>query len=242
MLQTKGPWCKVEVSGQINGRGWVYARYLKRINPEAMKSEPSTPPVRSGSGPGDDKQEVLPVVQVPGIRIEEKELEPPDMLLPAATRTSRSREQAAARQAPPATKYESTARSSIAALMNAWPNGIPPEGKASERSQEKVPEITGKILTEPVEGRAAVSVQKTIPEEKKIRSEAARKTVPAVSQPPRPDAPVLVPPVMKSSVYPETKGSPLKQQSMGAFSLALKLISILLYGLIVLLLYKRSRE
>jgi uncharacterized protein YgiM (DUF1202 family) len=242
MLQRKGLWWKVEVGGQNNGRGWVYARYLERLKPEAMKSKPTTRSVGRDSGSEDHKQKSPPAEPVPGYRSEEKAMEPSEMLQPAVALTSRGRDQAAAQQDLSGAKNETMARTSMATLMNARPVRVRPDRKPYYRFKEEMSEISGKVLSGTDEEDIPATVRKTLPGEKKIHDEAGRKTVPAVSKHPLPKPPVLVPPVIKSSVYPDTKGPALKQRTIGPFALALKLVSIVLYGIIILLLYQRGRE
>ncbi len=46
ILEKKGLWCRVEVEGEIHGRGWVYGKYLEEIVPEVPAAGSAVPTVK----------------------------------------------------------------------------------------------------------------------------------------------------------------------------------------------------
>jgi len=56
IIEKKGLWCKVDVEGEIHGKGWVYAEYLEKILPKALKTESSLQTVKVEITSGEQKQ------------------------------------------------------------------------------------------------------------------------------------------------------------------------------------------
>ena len=40
ILEIKGPWCRVDVEGDVYGKGWIYGEYLEGFLPKDMEAEP----------------------------------------------------------------------------------------------------------------------------------------------------------------------------------------------------------
>jgi len=60
IMEKKGLWCKVEVEGEIHGRGWVYGKYLEEILPEVPQTDSAVPTARVEIAAGEQRQEIHP--------------------------------------------------------------------------------------------------------------------------------------------------------------------------------------
>ena len=76
IMEKKGLWCKVDVEGEIHGKGWVYAEYLEEILPKALKTESSSQTVRVEIASGEQKQGIHPAEPPPNARTEGEEVKP----------------------------------------------------------------------------------------------------------------------------------------------------------------------
>ena len=240
ILQKNGLWCKVEVEGEIKVKGWVYAQYLKSILPKALKMQPSTQKVRVVTASEEQKQELQPGGLPPKSRPEVKEVKPSELPLSGKTLTTSVKEQSSAWNELPDTKNESIALSPLETLMNDQPIPLPPVRAPYFRFKEETQVITGKGISKLVEQGDSTTIQERTPDEKKNHGEVVQKTVPTVSKLPVSDLDpnAKAPSVIKSFVSHEIKGLAFERRSIGPLSVALKLVSIVLYCLVVLLLYK----
>ncbi len=240
ILQKNGLWCKVEVGGEINCKGWVYAQYLKRILPKALKMQPSTQTGRVVTASEEQKQELQPGGLPPKSRPEVKEVKPSELPLSGKSLTTSVKEQSSAWNELPDTKNELIARSLLETLMNDQPIPLPPVRVPYFRFKGETPVITGKGFSKLVEQGDSTTIQKRTPDEKKNHGEVVHKTVPTFSEQPvsdlDPDA--KAPSVIKLSASHEIKGLAFERRSIGPLKIALKLVSIVLYCLVILLLYK----
>jgi uncharacterized protein YraI len=74
IIEKKGLWCKVDVEGEIHGRGWVYGKYLEEILPEVPQTDSAVPTVKVEIAAGEQEQEVHPAEPASKVRTEgEKE-------------------------------------------------------------------------------------------------------------------------------------------------------------------------
>ena len=46
IMEKKGLWYKVDVEGEIHGKGWVYAEYVEDILPKALETESASETLR----------------------------------------------------------------------------------------------------------------------------------------------------------------------------------------------------
>ncbi len=76
IMEKKGLWCKVDVEGEIHGKGWVYAEYLEEILPKALGTEFSSQTVRVEIASGELKQGIHPAEPPPNARTEGEEVKP----------------------------------------------------------------------------------------------------------------------------------------------------------------------
>lgn len=175
ILQTKGSWCKVDVSGEITGRGWVYARYLERIN--------------------------LKTPELKNIPIDKPQVEAPR----------------------------------VVELVH-----MPPAKLPYYRFTHEAPEITGRDSSAQTEPGDSIVSPKSTPDVNENPVADALKSIPAVSAKSAPAARVMATPVKKAIVPHETKDLTFNRQSIRPFKIALKMVSILLYCLVIILLYKEK--
>lgn len=182
IIEKKGRWCKVDVDGEINGTGWVYAQYLERIPPKVPQTESFTHSVGMEIESEEQKQEVKPVVPV----------------------------------------FMPPAQSSYAVL----------KPDALQISRIGPSEETGQ--------KDSTSNQKRIPGEKEKQGGAAQGVPPTIGDQPVPDAHAMSSALTKPTVSHEKQGLIVKKRSLKPVKVALKLLSIVLYGLVVVLLYKRN--
>jgi uncharacterized protein YraI len=92
ILQEKGLWCQVDVEGEINGRGWVYARYLERILSKAPATGFSSQTVWVPFAAVEQKQGILPAQLPPKDRVQGEVLTPLGAPLPGKTSIAGVRE------------------------------------------------------------------------------------------------------------------------------------------------------
>jgi len=82
ILETKGPWCKVDVEGTIHGKGWVYAEYLEGILPKVLEAESSLQTMGMDDASEVQLQKVPPAEQPPVVGTAEDEATPLEAPLP----------------------------------------------------------------------------------------------------------------------------------------------------------------
>ena len=182
IIEEKGRWCLVDVEGEINGTGWVYAQYLERIPPNVPPAESFTPTVGMEIESEEQKQGIPPVIPV---------------VIPSA-------------------------QSSYAVF------------------KPDAPQISGKDPSELTGQKDSTTNQKSIPDEKEKHGGAAQGVPPTVGDRPVSDDHAIASAVTKLTVSHEINGLIVKKRSLKPVKVALKLLSIVLYGLVVLLLYKRN--
>jgi uncharacterized protein YraI len=68
IIEKKGLWCKVDVEGEIHGRGWVYGKYLEEIQPEVPAAGSALPTVQVEIAAGEQMQGVHPAGPAPKTR------------------------------------------------------------------------------------------------------------------------------------------------------------------------------
>jgi uncharacterized protein YraI len=72
IMEKKGLWCKVDVEGEIHGRGWVYGKYLEEILPEVPQTGSAVPTARIEIAARGQEQKVHPAEPAPKARTEGK--------------------------------------------------------------------------------------------------------------------------------------------------------------------------
>jgi hypothetical protein len=124
--------------------------------------------------------------------------------------------------------------------MNNQPIPLPPVRAPYLIFKEKTPVITGKGSLKLVKQGDSTTIQKRTPYDIKDPGEVSQKNVPTESNQPVPDLDpdAKAPLILKSSFTHETKGLAFDRRSIRPLAIALKLVSIVLYCIVVLLLYK----
>ena len=115
---------------------------------------------------------------------------------------------------------------------------IPPAQPAYSAFKQDARQIDGKDPAALIAQEDSTTNQERISGEKDKRGGAARESLPMVGEQPASDAPAMTSAEIRLAVSHETKGLILNKKSPGPVKIALKLLSIVLYGLLVLLLYK----
>lgn len=82
IMETKGPWCKVDVEGAIHGTGWVYAEYLEGILPKVLEAESSLQTTGMDDASDAQMQGVPPAEQPPMVGTAEDKATPIETPLP----------------------------------------------------------------------------------------------------------------------------------------------------------------
>lgn len=248
IIQTKGLWCRVEVAGDIYDRGWVFARYLKQVLPKALPAESPPPTVRVETARKKPPQDPPPVKLPPRFRLEAETARPVSMSLLKEHLTSGAKEQSSlqnprrdAQRGPvDISEKKPVDRSLPEHSPVAEPDHRPPVRSASTKFKRDAVEISAKRASKLIEQAVSAPFPKRIPNYKKKPEKSARETVPAVSEQPLPDSHARSSSATSLPVPHETKGTQTGQRSIGVVAIALKLVSIVLYGLVVLLLYKKN--
>ena len=113
ILQKKGLWCKVDVEGEIHGKGWVYAEYLEEILLKAPSTESASQTVRVEIATGEPKQGIHPAEPPPKTRTEGEAVKPLRPPLPGKTSIASLNEQSSARNEQRETKLDIGVQSKV---------------------------------------------------------------------------------------------------------------------------------
>jgi uncharacterized protein YraI len=238
IMEKKGLWCKVDVEGEIKGKGWVHAKYLERILPKALKTESSTQIVRVEIASGEQKQGIHPVEPPSKSRTEVEKVKPLRTPLPGKTPTTGVKGQFSSRNELQGAENESIALSQLEIPLAVNPVHMPPAQPPYSGIMQDAPETNGKDSSGLIEQGDSTDYQNNIPGEKKKHGGVAPEIVPTVSGQLVSDSHAMASSARRSAVSHKTKGLIFKRRSIGPVEIALKLLSIVLYCLVVLLLYK----
>ncbi len=238
IVEKKGPWCQVDVEGEITGKGWVHAGYLARILPQTLKTEPSAQIVSVEIASEEQKQEIHPVEPPPKSRTEVAKVNPLKTPLAGKTLTAGVKGQLSARNELPGAENESIALSQLEIPMDVEPVHMPPAQPLPAGLMQDAPETSRKDSAELIEQGDSTNYQNNIPGEKKEPGKVAPENVPTVSGQLVSDFQAMASSARIPAVSHETKGLTFKRRAIGPLELALKLLSIVLYCLVVLLLYR----
>jgi len=126
IMEKKGLWCKVDVEGEIHGKGWVYAEYLEEILPKALETESSSQTVRVEIASGEQKQGIHPAEPPPNARTEGEEVKPLRAPLPGKTSIVGVKEQSSPRNELRETKNKTGALPKVEIPMADEPAHIAP--------------------------------------------------------------------------------------------------------------------
>ncbi len=137
IMEKKGLWCKVDVEGEIHGKGWVYAEYLEEILPKALETESSSQTVRVEIASGEQKQGIHPAEPPPKARTEGEAVKPLRARLPGKISIAGVKEQSLARNELRETKNETGALSKVEIPVagepaHIAPSQVPPEVRTED--------------------------------------------------------------------------------------------------------------
>ena len=113
ILEKKGLWSKVDVKGDIHGKGWVYAEYLEEILPKAPVTESASQTVMVEIASGEPKQGIHPAKLPPKARTEREAVKPLRSPLPGKTSIVSLNEQSSARNEQRETKIDIGVQSKV---------------------------------------------------------------------------------------------------------------------------------
>ena len=113
ILEKKGLWSKVDVEGDIHGKGWVYAEYLEEILPKAPSTESASQTVRVEIAAGEPKQGIHPAEPPPKTRTEKEAVKPLRSPLPGKTSIASLNEQSSVRNEQRETKLDIDVQSKV---------------------------------------------------------------------------------------------------------------------------------
>jgi len=113
ILEKKGLWSKVDVEGDIHGKGWVYAEYLEEILLKAPSTESASQTVRVEIATGEPKQGIHPAEPPPKTRTEGEAVKPLRPPLPGKTSIASLNEQSSARNEQRETKLDIGVQSKV---------------------------------------------------------------------------------------------------------------------------------
>jgi len=238
ILDKIGPWCKVDVKGEITGEGWVHAEYLTRMLPKALRTESTAQIVSVEMASEEPKQEIQPVEPPPESRTEAAMVLPLRAPLPEKTLTAGAAGQLSARNELQGAENKSTARTQLDMPMVFEPVHRSPAQTPDAGLIQDAPHTSGKDSAGLIEQKDSTNHKNILPGEKKEPGKVAPENVPAVSEPLVSDFQAMASSARIPAVSHETQGLTFKRRTVGPVELALKLLSIGLYCLIVLMLYQ----
>ena len=111
IMEKKELWSKVDVEGDIHGKGWVYAEYLEEILPKAPSTESASQTVRVEIAAGEPKQGIHPAEPAPKTRTDGEAVKPLRAALPAKISIAGKNAQSSARNIQRETKIDTGAQS-----------------------------------------------------------------------------------------------------------------------------------
>ncbi len=111
VMEKKGLWCKVDVEGDIHGKGWVYAEYLEEILPRSPATGSVAQTMKIEIASGEPKQEIHPGEPPPEARTDGEVLKPLRSPLPGKTSIAGKNDRLSARNEQRETKIDTGVQS-----------------------------------------------------------------------------------------------------------------------------------
>ena len=237
ILRANGAWWKVDVSGEITASGWIYARYLERIRPETPGEEYAVQAEMAINMPAAQKVESRPAGRPQIFRTESAEIKSGKMNSSAEWLSSSLQGQAAASGVRPQPKKEPAGGPRFEAPPDVESAGVLSANLRYYRFRHEAPEKTGGgnfAQTEPQNTRLTMkTAAETGPS-----VETAGNFLPTISVRAAPAPRVMGSAKNKSIQFAESSMPAIRQTAPKPFAMSLKMISVLLYGIVILLLYK----
>jgi len=113
IMEKQGLWCKVDVEGDIHGKGWVYAEYLEEILPKAPTTGSAAQTVRIEIRSGEQKQGIHPAKPPAKARMEGEAVKPLRASLPGTNSIASINAPSSARNEQRETKIDTGAQSKV---------------------------------------------------------------------------------------------------------------------------------
>jgi hypothetical protein len=256
IMEKQGLWSKIDVEGDIHGKGWVYAEYLEEILSK-VNDVSTQPSMIEEIPPGGDRSEDQSRLKIPTAG------KPPQTALVQASPEIRTEDEKGkpigtikSEKVPMTGRKRDLSTQNELQDMQSKSTAVPPMespivGKAIHVTPLQPPQAgiyshppgvikaasagipnqddsIARLTDVPVEKKEPVTAGQSIPLELKERAVPNR---PAVEESA----------TQRMAVSKKRKGPTAKQESMGLVELALKLISIILTGLVVLYLHRANK-
>jgi uncharacterized protein YraI len=139
IMEKQGLWSKVDVEGDIHGKGWMYAEYLEAILPKAPATESSSQTTGAVIPSGEPKQGLHPGEPPPKTRTDGKAVKLLRTALPANASIVRKNAQSSARNEQRETMIDTGAQAK-AEIYESGESGHMVASQALSESQTKVEE------------------------------------------------------------------------------------------------------
>jgi hypothetical protein len=191
-MEKQGLWCRVDVEGEIYGKGWVHAEYLEEILLKVPAIESASQTVRIEIASGQRKQGNHPAESPPKSRMEGEAVKPLKAPVPGETSIAGKNDRLSARNEQRETKIETGAQSKVAiskAGESTHIAAIQAQPEAQTEVEETKPlntSISGKVLK--TVAQQQVSARNEL-QDAKNESNALSKAEPAAT-----GEPVKIPP------------------------------------------------
>ena len=241
ILEKKGLWCKVDVEGDIHGKGWVYAEYLEEILPKAPATEPVSQTVRVEIAAGEPKQGIHPAEPFPKAGTEGEAVKPLRSPLPVKPSITGKNGRFSTRNERRETKNDSIALLQVDPFMAPEPPHAPPAQPAYADLKQDALGISEKSTSAILEQKNASFRQKNLYDGKKKQDEAISEIPSPVREKAVTDARAVAASIERPVVSHETKELINGRESMGPVEIILKLSAIALSGLVILFLHRANK-
>lgn len=238
ILEQQDLWCRVAVEGEFDFQGWVYAEYLEKMAPDAPTTEPLAQAVKVEAEPGESIPETQPIGAPPESGIQSETVQSQRSPVPEQTLPPGFTVQSPVQAELQKTENESNAQQLFEFLLAVEPVHVNPDPSPDTEHKPDAPKISANDFQAPPKPAVATPFQMRIPGADKQDAGAKRKTVPTVSRQPLTDAHGMGLAARNSVDFQEAKAPESGRRLIGPVEIALKLLSILLYGLVALMLYK----
>jgi hypothetical protein len=253
IMDIQGLWCKIDVEGDIHGKGWVYAEYLEEILPKVPAAETNLQTAAVELPSGDRVERIHPANLSPSVRTLAEKQRP--LHTPPPEKASRVdvREQPSIHEEFPPGRNKSGSLSGVKISTAVEPSHtvpaqVSPEVRAEDEKErplgatksEKAP-ITGNKHY-PSTQNEWLDIQPKSAAASPLESPIIGKPIyVAPIQPQQPGIKSHPSGVIKKAFSDKRKGPIAKQVSMGLVELTLKLMSIALTALVILFLHRANK-
>jgi hypothetical protein len=252
IIEKKKLWYKVDVEGEIHGKGWVYAEYVEEIFSKKAASESGMQTVMVELESEENEQGInpldLPAKAMPEGKKENILNTPPPKKIPGAGEMAQSSIRSEFQSGEDKrnelrdAKNESNALSQAETPMAGKSVYIPPAQPTSSGFQQDALGISEKSFSGAIELGNASLHQKSLPGREKKPSGVVQETRPRISEKAMIDLRALAASVERSAIPLERKRPINRRESMGLFEITIKFLAIALSCLVLLFLYRARKK